>query len=184
MRTQAISYRKATNVGSVFPQAFSCSDDEDRPARNRRSKIIVDPKLQYSLMTTLLIVFVLASGIFYVTMSVALLEVHATIETLQLPQEHQIFSDLIRIEHATSMAFAAIFLVLIMVVVCGGLYLSRKIAGPIFALRRHLDRVAAGETRANLVFRKDDYFIGLQKTFNRHMDAYRKQLAPTAADTK
>jgi len=55
--------------------------------------------------------------------------------------------------------------------------LSRKIAGPIFALRRHLDRVADGETDGDLRFPKDGWFTELQKTFNRHMDAYRKQLA-------
>ncbi len=146
--------------------------------KNRRRKIIVDPKLQYSMISSLLIVFVLASAIFYVTTSFAFLEVRATVETLQLPQEHQIFSDLQRIEDATMLAFVAIFVGFAVLVTWGGLYVSRKIAGPIFALRRHFDRVAAGETVADLAFRKDDYFTGLQKAFNRHMDAYRKRLPP------
>jgi nitrogen fixation/metabolism regulation signal transduction histidine kinase len=144
--------------------------------KNHRRRIIVDPKLQYSLMTTLLVVFVLASAIFYITMSLALLEVHTTVETLQLPQEHRIFSDLQQIENSAMLTFAATFIGFAILVVWGGLYLARKIAGPIFALRRHLERVADGETVADLAFRNDDYFTALQTAFNRHMDAYRKQL--------
>lgn len=146
--------------------------------KNRRRRMIVDPKLQYTLMTTLLVVFILASGIFYVIMTFALLEVHATVATFQLPQEQQIFSDLQRIENGAMLTFAATFTGFVILVVWGGLYLARKIAGPIFAVRRHLERVADGETVADLAFRKDDYFTALQTAFNRHMDAYRKQLPP------
>jgi nitrogen fixation/metabolism regulation signal transduction histidine kinase len=143
--------------------------------KNRR-RIIVDPKLQYSLMTTLMVVYLLASGIYYVTMSFALLEVHATVETLQLSQEHQIFSDLQRIEEVAMLTFIAVFAGFAILVVWGGLYLARKIAGPIFALRRHLERVADGETIADLAFRKDDYFGSLQDAFNQHMEVYRTRL--------
>lgn len=148
--------------------------------KNRRRKIIVDRRLQYSLIRSLLTVFVLASSIFYLTISFAFLEIHSSIEMLQLPQGHQVFYDLGRIEHATMLAFAATFLGFVVLVIWGGLYLSRKIAGPIFALRRHLDRVAEGETLADLPFRKNDYFTELQKSFNHHMDAYRKKVASTA----
>ena len=87
--------------------------------KNRR-RIIVDPKLQYSLMTTLMVVYLLASGIFYLTMSFTLLEVHATVETLQLPQEHQIFSDLQRIEKVAILTFTAVFIGFAILVVWGG----------------------------------------------------------------
>ena len=74
------------------------------------------------------------------------------------------------------LTFAATFIGFAILVVGGGLYLARKIAGPIFALRRHLERVADGESVADLAFRKDDYFAALQIAFNRHMETYRKLL--------
>ncbi len=143
-----------------------------------RRRFIVDPKLQYSLMTALLAVFMLASGTFYVTMSFALLEVHATVGALQLPQEHQVFSDLQRIENAAMVAFTVTFIGFAILLAWGGLYLARKIAGPIIALRLHLERVTNGETDADLPFRKDDYFTALQTAFNQHMGAYRRKLTP------
>jgi nitrogen fixation/metabolism regulation signal transduction histidine kinase len=148
--------------------------------KNRR-RIIVDPKLQYTITTTLLVVFMLAAGTFYVIMIFALLEVHAAIETLQLAEELPISSELQRIETSAMLAFAGTFIGFVILVVCGGLLLARKIAGPIFAVRRHLDRVADGKTVADLRFRKGDYFSELQAAFNRHMDAYRKRLPPNSS---
>jgi len=126
MSNQVISYWEPIDAGSDFPRVNSGSDDKDHMDKNRRRKIIVDPKLQYSLMSSLLIVFVLASGIFFATMSFAFLEVQATVETLQLPQEHQVFSDLRRIENAATLAFGAIFLAFAVLVIWGWLYIVQE----------------------------------------------------------
>ena len=65
--------------------------------KERRRKIIVDPKLQYSLVSCFLFLFVLASAIYHATLSFAFLEFHSITETLQLAPEHQVFSDLVPI---------------------------------------------------------------------------------------
>ena len=148
----------------------------------RRRKIIVDPKLQYSLVSSFLFLFVLASAIYHATMSFVFLEVHAIAETLQLAPEHPIFSDFERLEHVAELAFGAIFLGSAVLSICAGLILSRRIAGPIAALSRQLGRVAEGVSDADVSFRKNDYFSELQAMFNRHMDVYRKQLAAVRDD--
>ncbi len=122
MSNPVIRYWEPIDAGSDFSRVYSASDDKDHMDKNRRRKIIVDPKLPYSLMSPLLIVFVLASGIFFATLSFAFLEFQTTVETLQLPQEHQVFSDLRRIENAAMLAFVAIFLGIVILVIGGGLF--------------------------------------------------------------
>ena len=142
---------------------------------------MVDLKLQCSLVGSFLMVFVLASAIYQATMSFTFLEFHAIADTLQLPPEHPLFSELERVEDAATSAFAAIFLGFTVLTIWAGLRLSRTIAGPIFALGRHFERVADGQTDADLSVREDDCFPELVKKFNHHMDACRKQLAAARA---
>ena len=126
MSPQLNSYWEPIDFRFDFQPVYFGSDDKDHMDKNRRRKIIVDPKPQYSLMSSLLIVFVLASGIFFATMSFAFLEVQTTVETLQLPQEHPVFSDLRRIENAATLVFVAIYVGFAVLAIWGGLNLSRK----------------------------------------------------------
>lgn len=126
MSTQLTSYWEPIDAGGDVPDVYSGGDDRVHMGQNRRRRIIVDPTLQYSLVKYLLIVFVLASAIFFAAMSFAFLEIKMTVEMLQLPQEHQVFSDLRRIANATSLAFVAIFLGCTVLFIWGGLHISRR----------------------------------------------------------
>ncbi|MGI9238166.1 MAG: hypothetical protein ACR2QZ_12260 [Woeseiaceae bacterium] len=110
MSAQLNGYWEPINARSDSISAYLGSDDEDHVGESRRLEIIVDPKTPYSILGSFLIVFVLASGIFFATMLIAFLEVHTVVETLQLPQGHQVFSDLQRIENVATLVFIAICL--------------------------------------------------------------------------
>lgn len=126
MSNQLNSYWEPIDYRFDFPPVYFDSDDKDRVDKNRRRNIIVDPKPQFSLMSSLLIVFVLVSGVFFATMSFAFLEVQTTVETLQLPQQHPVFSDLRRIENAATLVFVAIYAGFAVLAIWGALNLSRK----------------------------------------------------------
>jgi len=126
MSIQLSSYWEPIEPVSDFPPVYFEGDDKDPVDKNDRGEIIVDPKLQCSLMGSLLIVFVLASGFFFATMSFAMLEVETTINALQLPQKHQIFSDLQRMENAATLLIIAVYVSLAALAIWGGHYLPRK----------------------------------------------------------
>jgi methyl-accepting chemotaxis protein len=46
------------------------------------------------------------------------------------------------------------------------IFLSHRIAGPVYKLRRALDEVSGGNFDQRLTFRKNDHFLELQDTFN------------------
>lgn len=129
MSTQLSSYWEPIDFRRDFPSVYFDPDDEDHLDKNRCTEFIVDPEPQYSLVSSLLILFVLAAGVFFATMSLAFLEVQSTIATLQLPRDHQVLSDLQRIESAARMVFAAVSLGCAVLAIGGTLFLYRKNAG-------------------------------------------------------
>ena len=104
------------------------SGDDHAPQKSHNRKAAVDPKLQHTLTCTMIIVFLLAAGIFFVTMSFTLLDLRAALEPLQLPKENQIFSELSRIENSAAFAFAGASLGFAVLAAWGARYLSRKIS--------------------------------------------------------
>ena len=104
MSTQALGQREPIATGSDFPRVGPTGDGDEVRKVHRR-QVTLDQMLQKRLAYSLLIVFLVASGIFYVTMSFTLLDLRAAIEPLQLPQEHQILANLRRIENFTMFAF-------------------------------------------------------------------------------
>jgi len=126
MSTQLSSYWEPIEPVFDFPPVYFEGDDKDYIDKNDHGEIIVDPKPQYNLMGSLLIVFVLASGFFLAIMSFAILEVETTINTLQLPQKHQVFSDLQRIENAATLLVIVVYVGLAVLAIWGGHYSPRK----------------------------------------------------------
>jgi methyl-accepting chemotaxis protein len=145
-------------------------------AKNRRRTTMIDPKLQYSVVSSFFVVFLLASAVYQVAMSYAFLEIHAILHALQLPPGNTAVARLERVEDVVATAFVGIFSVFTAIIWWAGLRLSHRIAGPIFALTRHLNRVAEGRSDADISFRRNDYFSDLQDAFNRHMDNYRRRV--------
>lgn len=60
--------------------------------------------------------------------------------------------------------------VLVSVAACQALFFSRRIAGPIFALSRHLDRCLESKELKHLKLRDDDLFTEVADKFNRLAD--------------
>jgi methyl-accepting chemotaxis protein len=146
-------------------------------AKERRHNSVVDPKLQYSLVKSFLIVFVVASGIYYVATTFAFLQIYAVLGTVQGPEQQQIAAQIQHVEHLAAWSLGGVFGAFALFIWRAGLKLSHRITGPIFALTRHLNRVADGRTNQDLRFREDDYFSELQEAFNRHMETYRRRLS-------
>ena len=104
MSIQAIGQGEPIASGSDVP-GVNPTADGNGARKVRRRQVTLDQMLQKRLVYYLLIVFLVVSGILYVTMSFTLLDLRAAIEPLQLPQEDQVLVDIRRIENFTMFAF-------------------------------------------------------------------------------
>lgn len=62
------------------------------------------------------------------------------------------------------------FVMTILLQIIMGWYLTNKIAGPLYSLKKHMTAVLANENPEPLKFRKDDFFIDVAEDYNKVID--------------
>ena len=135
-----------------------------------RRRLLVEPKLQYELIGWALIAFAAATAVLSGIIWFVLQDVWGLGESLTLPADHAFFTRLAELKASAGAAIAVTFVGLSIAVVYGGLIRSRRIVGPILALRQHLDEAADGAPHP-VSFRADDYFADLSARYNRLVEA-------------
>jgi methyl-accepting chemotaxis protein len=140
--------------------------------KNKRKKIVVDFKLQLSLVSSFLSIFLLASGICFIALTVLFQWVETIALASGLPEGSSFFFSLDQLEGRSSAVYGMLVLLCSLFVIYRGMLLTRSVAGPIYALNQRIERICAGEPVEQLRFRKTDYFSDLQNSFNELMRYY------------
>ncbi len=140
----------------------------------KRRKTLILPRLQLSLIMAALIVFIIAAGIFFGTISIVFLKLQQIAINTGLEANHALFLELKSLENITATVYGLTVVVAIFILFVGGLRLSHRVAGPIYVLNRQIVRFINRENPPDLRFRKDDFMDDLQDNFNRLMSDYKK----------
>jgi methyl-accepting chemotaxis protein len=135
--------------------------------RKKRS-LLINPKFQWTLIgyaavTTLLVLFSV-----YALFSFGFQEFNSIGTQAGLPPEH-IYFQFIKMQEATFLrVIAAIAVVVGLILTIGGLFLSHKIAGPIYRMQKEFNSMSAGDPVVikEIQFRKGDFFPELADSFN------------------
>jgi hypothetical protein len=132
-----------------------------------RRRLLVDPRLQSEIIGSFLAVFVPATVVMGAINWGVLLEIEGLAQALGMPAGHPFYERIAQLRVATTAAMIVTLVGVTALVVYGGLVRTRRIAGPILALRRQLERAAQGEGGTELHVRDGDYFADLQTGINR-----------------
>jgi methyl-accepting chemotaxis protein len=68
---------------------------------------------------------------------------------------------------------ALLQVVFLIITFMNSLFMSHRICGPLYKLRKHFERVKAGDLKGQLSFRGKDYFKDLAEDFNQMVDGLR-----------
>lgn len=132
---------------------------------NNRKSFLINPPFQLSIVgwflalaVVLILVFYLANWYFFYNFSeqarsMGIEDGHVFFLFLK---EQQLFMNKIFI-------FAGIVATLILSI--GGIYLSHKVAGPLYRLTKHLEQNSLKDAKS-VTFRKGDYFMEVKDAFN------------------
>ncbi len=136
----------------------------------QRYQIIINPKLQFTVVGFFVAFFLVTFAIFYFLNLYIFAEIQNDpgLPEYLIPkiQEIYIFSERV---------ISVTYLLVLMIIVAGGFLLSHKIAGPIYRLKKHLDMLNSGETTDNVRFRDHDFFMEVQDSFNLFLDKWRNK---------
>jgi len=144
--------------------------------RVARKKYFVNPRLQWQLVlganVLALISVALISSLMLYTQSQ--LANYAAMLQLNLPANHPFLTQIAERERDFFKLFLLVGIVQFVLFNVTAVFLSHRIAGPLYRLERHLEEVAAGNEPKDVRFRKGDLYQELAETCNKVMARLRQ----------
>ena len=135
----------------------------------KRRRLLINPQFQFRFIgymamsgLLMLLLFFLANKYFFWKFTEKGL-------AMGMPPNHMFFKFLEEQRDAMIHIYLVIALAVFTVNVIYGLYVSNRIAGPIFRIQRHIEEWFSGKKETPLVFRKNDNFHELADMINRHL---------------
>ncbi|MGK5085451.1 hypothetical protein WDW37_19355 [Bdellovibrionota bacterium FG-1] len=152
-------------------------------AASGRRKLLINPQFQLAFLAYTLGISALIIGFFYAADAYFFWKFHQLGEGLGLPSNHVFFQFLAEQQGTKNFYYGISAAVALTFLTIWGLVLSHRVAGPLYRLKKHLIRVAQGETISDVRFRKNDFFQEVADAYNLQMKRYREDLHATENDT-
>ena len=139
-------------MSSFFPYLFKLKDLVWN-LTSKRKNFIINPKFQYQI-ARFLVLTTLAVGVLVGALAYCYLNIH-------MDQESSVYQSFF-------LTWIMLMAVIIFIVFILGLYLSNRIAGPLYGFERYLERLDSSENDIpQFKIRKKDYFNQLETMANK-----------------
>jgi hypothetical protein len=132
---------------------------------NLRKVLLINKKFQYSVIAWFFFFSLILITIFYGSIWYFFNQLTAEAVSIGLPPDHVFFLFVDDQKSIMNKIFLFSCFFSFVTISFGGLYISNKVAGPIYRFTRHLKTNSIQNAKA-LKFRNGDYFIELQEAFN------------------
>jgi hypothetical protein len=145
--------------------------NDSKPKFVRRI-IIINKEFQYKFSMLLLVPVAIIQFIFWIAIEFFFFKMIQFGKDHQLPIGHNYYR-LLSIQKKEFMIILALSSILVAAVMfIWGIYLSHRIAGPLFKLEKYLNEAKSVEDIKSkpLFFRKKDFFLNIPKAFNQFTD--------------
>lgn len=137
----------------------------------RRKVILINPKFQWSVVRFAAVLNIAALAVVYGAHMVFYNYFNGVAEKAGLPKDHLFFSFLDNQHQYLNYLFIAILVLVTLIILIGGIYLSHKVAGPLYRLNKHLESCREKSEISDIKFRKGDYFPEIELNFNKLSDS-------------
>lgn len=138
---------------------------------NKRKVLLINKKFQLSVIAICTVWAVITTLIFYIGMLLMFKQFAQEGALMGLPPEHIFFEFINDQVNMLHVFFAALTVFVILVFFVGGMFLSNKIAGPIYRMTKHMEEIMETGQWRRLKFRDGDYFIEVADMFNKFIES-------------
>lgn len=135
----------------------------------KRKVFLINPRFQLSLVAWFLLISALLISVFYFVNWYFFYNFAQEARSVGLPSDHVFFQFLNEQRSFMSKLFIIASIATLFLLGLGGIWISHKVAGPLYRLTKHLDQSSFDDVRP-VTFRKGDYFKELQDAFNTFLE--------------
>lgn len=134
--------------------------------KHRRKIYLINPRFQYSFIIFASTIGLVSLCIFYFAILYFFWSFEQRGISLGIPAKHIFFRYIDEQRHSMNVIFSIAAVLVLITTSISALILSHKVAGPIHRLKEHLKDVITQQTLRPVKFRKGDFFIELEESFN------------------
>jgi methyl-accepting chemotaxis protein len=136
------------------------------PKKFVRRKLLIDPSFQLYFLAYSVGIAVIVSAIFFIANRLLFQSFLTQGRALGLPPEHMFFRFILEQRAVLDLTLIGTSLIVIFLLIAYGLYLSNRVAGPIYRLKNSLKAYTASGKFSPVKFRKRDFFQDLATSVN------------------
>jgi hypothetical protein len=133
----------------------------------KRKVLLINPNFQLRFMAFMVGVSLVAISIFYFANHFFFNEFVQQGKDLGLPADHSFFEFIGEQRARMTVIFAVTALIEFFFISLAGLFISHRIAGPLYRLHKYLSDIASGKDVGKVSFRKKDFFPELADATNK-----------------
>jgi sensor histidine kinase YesM len=141
----------------------------------KRRVLLINPKFQLTFLFYMLVIAATIIVVLYVANVFFFRRSYEAGQTLGLPPDHIYFTFIDNQRSTMKWIFLLASGVTMVNLTFWGLYLSHRVAGPIYRLRKHMVELAEGKTNRDVNFRTNDFFPELAEAFNQFVKTLKRK---------
>lgn len=138
---------------------------------HQRKVYLINPKFQLTFVAYLCVMAAFVIGIYYAANWYFLESFMEKGKAVGLPANHVYFDFIRDQEIFMNMVFLVSSVCAFMTLTVIGIWLSHRVAGPLYRLHSHMLKVAEGQKLSKVKFRKKDYFQEIASAYNEQVMA-------------
>jgi hypothetical protein len=168
---------KSGHSAPLIEQSNS-SDSGGRKMKNRRSKLAVDPTVQWAIVRR-----VLCHWVYFLVMTAVVLPVWIAVMSWDIVDKSFTFEEAVVTGCGRALPLIVFFIAIAPIIVYDVLKMSNRFVGPVYRLRKAIKDLAAGGETPPIQLRKDDFWKDVIADFNalaEQVASLRKRETPSA----
>ena len=131
-----------------------------------RQKFLINKPFQSSIILYFFILLIICNSVFYGAIVIFFHNFEALALEVGLNSDHVFFSFLNSQKSQMNIIFGFAFFFTSIILFFGGLYLSHKIAGPMYRLNMYFENSKSLSEMEHVKFRESDYFKEIEQSIN------------------
>lgn len=143
-------------------------------AQFKRRILLIDPKFQFSFMKHSFFMTVLVLGIVYFFKIYIMWQIKDAAYQTGIPHNHEFISMLDERSFVIDVTFSLVAIYVLGLITAWGLWLSHRVAGPVYRIRNEIKKIVEGEPLNRISIRDHDYFHDLKDSINLLIERFKR----------